>query len=157
MLHTTDVINQLTDQLRRTFDGAAWHGPNLLDSLRDLPAEQRLVRIGDSHNIAELVRHLIAWRRYAIRKLTGDRDYEVTDPENFATLDQLDEPAWERMLEELQYTQHRLVTLLEHSDDTTLLRRVPGRDFSFSVLLHGIVHHDVYHQGQIALLRKKDA
>ena len=146
----------LIDQFRRTFDGAAWHGPNLLSTLRDLPPEKRTARIGDSHNPAELVHHMKAWRRFAIRKLTGDKDYEVSEQDNFPIINSVDDEQWQHLLDELAYTQHRLLVLLEQIDERQLERQVPGRDYNFSTLLHGIVHHDVYHLGQIALLKKGD-
>ncbi len=35
-----------------------------------------------------------------------------------------------------------------------LEKTVPGREFPWFIVLHGIVHHSLYHSGQIAMLKK---
>lgn len=51
---------------------------------------------------------------------------------------------------------HRLIVALERPDDSLLTKEVAGRKYNFRYLLHHIVHHDIYHLGQITLLKKKD-
>jgi hypothetical protein len=61
---------------------------------------------------------------------------------------------WHEALKALQETQEQLIQLLNHIPDSKLQEKVPGREFKFYVMLHGLIHHDVYHAGQIAQLYK---
>jgi hypothetical protein len=47
-----------------------------------------------------------------------------------------------------------LAAAIEQLDDARLEERAPGRDFSIYFLLHGVVQHNLYHAGQMALLKK---
>jgi len=62
--------------------------------------------------------------------------------------------AWRPALEELQENQRKLVAALRAWPDEQLYDTVPRRPFSFAFLVNGLIQHDVYHLGQIALLRK---
>ena len=142
-------------QFRHNFDGPAWHGPALWEILDKIPAENRSNRLGEKGNaIAELVAHLTAWRVFAIKKLEGDETYDVEGSRNFPGLSNLDEMRWKVLLTDLKSSQERLLTLLQGMPDSKLKEVVPGREYSFYYLLHGIIQHDLYHAGQIVLLNK---
>ena len=145
---------RIRDQLQYGFAGPAWHGPSIKKVLADLEASQMLNATSNSHNIAELIEHMTAWRNYAIKKLEGDESYEVSDEENFPPVKENTLVCWQSILGRLKASQTRLVELLESISDDKLLETVPGRKYDFYILLHGIVQHDLYHLGQIILLKK---
>jgi len=90
---------------------------------------------------------------YVIRKLDGDDAYEVTDALNFpASTD------WHATRQQLDNSQQQLIKSLKNFRGD-LGQLVPGREkpLSFYKLLHGIIHHDLYHTGQIVLIRKANA
>lgn len=147
-------LQKISDQLQRAYDGAAWHGPNVVECLKNVDPETALVRHGSSHNIAELTHHLYAWRYYLIQQLEGNAKYEVSDDFNFVTYQHLDAAEWERLQQQLADSQQQLLTLLAKQTDELLDRLVPSRQFTFYVLLHGLIQHDLYHAGQILLLQK---
>jgi uncharacterized damage-inducible protein DinB len=140
----------LIDQFRRTFDGEAWHGPAVMEVLRDIPAELASRRLGESHSVGELAGHILAWREYAIAKLEGDADYKVLEEENFPPVSAEN---WSEIMVRLEASQHELLGLLEGMSDERMQEIVPGKKHTFSVLLHGLVHHDVYHLGQLVLMK----
>ena len=147
--------NRLRAQFRHNFSGPAWHGPSLMEVLEKVPAEHRLNRIDEQGNtIADLVAHITAWRVFAIKKLEGDDNYDVDAQMNFPDLTNLDEGRWLALLADLKVSQERLLTLLQEIPDNKLMEIVPGREYSFYFLLHGIVQHDLYHAGQMMLLNK---
>jgi hypothetical protein len=76
----------------------------------------------------------------------------VTDEMNFPT-----PTDWVKTLEELETSQHRLLEALKDFDSSKLYEAVPhgSYNYNFYTLLHGIIHHDLYHAGQIALLKKQ--
>lgn len=143
-------IQNLIDTLLHTFEKNAWHGPAVLEVLEDLSAVQAEQRIGNSHSIIELIVHMTAWRNFVCEKLEGNATYDIeTDEMDFPSTKNL-----KTAIQELKASQKRLLKLLEQTPVEKLEEKVPGRPFKFKVMLNGIIHHDLYHTGQIVLLKK---
>lgn len=150
----SNEIQRIKGLLRHIYFGPAWHGPAVMEVIADLPVEKLTRRIEKSNNIAELVYHMASWRIYAIKKLEGDVDYDVDDETNFLKLDHVSEKEWEILLDRLESSQEKLAHILEAIPESKLMEKVPGRQYNFYFLLHGIIQHDLYHLGQIVLLKK---
>src|SRR5260370_40676654 len=77
------VIAQIAEQLRRAFDGSAWHGPSMLELLEDVDAETAAARpIPNVHSIWELVLHTAVWGRVVRRRIAGQAT-QPTGNKNF--------------------------------------------------------------------------
>jgi nicotinate-nucleotide pyrophosphorylase (carboxylating) len=147
-------VSRILDQLQRARDGDAWHGPPLANILADVSADAAAYRPAVGvHSIAEIVLHLAAWHEAGSRRLRG-QEYEPPPHENWPEVNTLTEPAWQNCLFELRRTFEELCAEVDVLKDEQLDRQVAGKNHSFYVLLHGIVQHDLYHAGQIALLKK---
>ena len=136
--------------LRRTFEKGAWHGPSVMEVLGDVTQEVAMHRLRDSHSIIELVAHMTTWRIFVINKLRGEH-YEVDDARNFPKATD-----WIMVFRELLHSQEELIAAIEKSDEERWADLVPHPDlkYTFLTLLHGIIHHDLYHIGQISLIKK---
>jgi hypothetical protein len=62
--------------------------------------------------------------------------------------------AWRAATSRLFQSAKRLAKGIEGFSDDRLSDTVPGRDYDFYYLFHGIVQHSLYHAGQIAMLKK---
>jgi nicotinate-nucleotide pyrophosphorylase (carboxylating) len=145
---------RILDQLRRSWDGDAWHGTPLWKLLAGVPADSAAARpMGVAHSIAEIVLHIATWQDFASGRLLG-RTGEPTPTENWPEVTGLSDPAWQNTLFELRRSFEELCVGVEGLSDEHLERPVSGRNYSFYVLVHGIVQHNLYHAGQIALLKK---
>lgn len=144
-------IQNIISLLSRTFEKNAWHGPSVKEVLNDITAEQSFTKLRDTHSIIELVAHMTAWRIFVIKKLEGDENYKVEDEKNFPS-----ETDWMKTLNDLSASQLHLLELLKDFPATKLsdVVHAPPYKYSFYTLLHGIIHHDLYHIGQIALIKK---
>jgi uncharacterized damage-inducible protein DinB len=143
-------IQNLIDTLSHTFEKNAWHGPAVLEALEDLSTVQAEQRIGNSHSIIELIAHMTAWRNFVCEKLEDNAAYDIViDDMNFPNVRNL-----QTAIKELKTSQRRLLKLLKQTPVEKLEEKVPGRPFKFKVMLNGIIHHDLYHTGQIVLLKK---
>lgn len=142
-------IQKIIDILRHTFEKNAWHGPSVKEALEDISPDAIHNNIGNSHSIIELVAHMTAWRNYVTEKLKGNDAFELSDEQNFPA-----EKDWKRALANLEKSQEELINALEATPDERLFQVVPNRKFKFYTMLHGIIHHDLYHTGQIVLLKK---
>src|SRR5215467_5483108 len=149
----TEVI-RIADQLRRAFDGSAWHGPALLEILADVDSAAAAARpIANVHSIWELVLHIAVWDRSGLVRLDGTK-YQPTGDDNFPRIRQATESAWHKAVAETKRTHEKLVKTVAALPDARLWDRVPGKRYDFYHLLHGIAQHELYHAGQIAVLKK---
>jgi uncharacterized damage-inducible protein DinB len=154
-------IDRIIDELNREYQADPWHGSPLGDILRDVSAAQAAKRpVAHAHSIWELVLHMTAWKNEVRKRLSGrpasepeDGDWPpvgATTPVRWAdALSRLDE-AHRTLVESVRaLPEHRLFEPTTDPRD-----RETGAGVSHYVLLHGIVQHDVYHAGQIAILKK---
>lgn len=145
---------RIADQLVRSFEGNAWHGPAVKQVLENVSAEQALLRpIAGAHNIWELTLHIGAWENAAHRRLNGDRA-ELTDDEDWAALPARDASSWSATLAKLERTHEELVAAIRGLHDSRLEQPIVEGMSTVYVTLHGVIQHNLYHAGQIAILKK---
>jgi len=144
----------IADQLRRAFDGDAWHGPSLMELLEDVDASTAAARpLKNVHSIWELLLHIAAWDEAGLVRLSG-KVCQLTGTKNFPLVPKPSEAAWKKAVEEAKRTHDQLVESVAGLDDSRLRDRVPGKRYDFYHMLHGIAQHELYHAGQIAILKK---
>jgi len=153
--------DRLIDQFERAHDGDPWHGSPVKAILKGVTAAQAAKKpAGGAHSIWELVLHITGWRNEVAERATGKPagtpaagDYpKVGDPT----------PArWKAALAALDASHEHLVKVVRGMSDDHLLKptsdprsRPLGTGVSHYEMLHGIVQHDAYHAGQIAILKK---
>lgn len=148
---------RIADQLRRAFDGKAWHGDSLLEILKDVtPAQAAVHPIKDAHSIWELALHIAAWDGVALRRL-GGKTATVSAAKNFPSVTDASDGAWRETLADLQRVHQQLISAVAVFPDSRLSEKVPGKSgahHNFYYMLHGVVQHELYHAGQIAILKK---
>jgi uncharacterized damage-inducible protein DinB len=145
---------RIAGQLRRAFEGQAWHGPSLREILDGVSAEQASARpLAGAHSIWEIVLHIAAWEDAVRRRLLGERA-ELSEEEDWPKVSATDEAAWAATLAALAEGNLRLREEISRLDDTRLPERVSDGMASIYGTLHGVVQHTLYHAGQIALLKK---
>jgi uncharacterized damage-inducible protein DinB len=148
---------RIADQLRRAFDGEAWHGDSLFEILNGVSAKQAAARpVATGHSIWELVLHIAAWDGAVLRRFGGGA-VELSDAENFPRVTDESEAAWRKALAEVRRVHEELIDAVAKLPDSRLDEMVPGKEgahYNFYYMLHGVVQHELYHAGQIALLKK---
>jgi uncharacterized damage-inducible protein DinB len=144
----------IAEQLRRAFEGDAWHGPALLELLQDVDAATAAAKpLPDVHSIWELVLHVAVWDAAACRRLNG----EESQPEgldNFPLVPKHTEAAWRKAVGDAKRAHDALVKMVAALPESRLRERVPGKKYDFYFMLHGVAQHELYHAGQIAILKK---
>jgi uncharacterized damage-inducible protein DinB len=145
---------RIAELLRRAFDGSAWHGPALLEILEDVDAGTAVAKpLPNVHSIWELVLHIAVWDAVALRRLSGVKS-QPTGTKNFPPARKPTQAAWRAAVAATKSTHTTLVKTVAALSDSRLLDRVPGKRYDFYHMLHGIAQHELYHAGQIAILKK---
>jgi len=155
---STTEVERIRDQFRRAFDGEAWHGPSVLAVLKGITAPQAAAHpIPGAHSIWELTLHIAAWERACLRRLQGD-PAQLTDEEDWPPVSDTSEAAWEKTKQQLIDNHRELLNAIANLDESRLdepIIKDPNTAYSsVYVTLHGGVQHDLYHAGQIAIVKK---
>jgi uncharacterized damage-inducible protein DinB len=154
-------ISRIVDELQREHEGDPWHGSPLKAILQGIDAQRAAARpLADAHSIWELVLHVTSWKNETARRIRGAvacMPIEGDWPETGSAT----EDRWQQAIARLEAAHKDLIAAVKAFPDDKLYeptndtRSAPlGTGVSHYVLLHGIVQHDVYHAGQIALLKK---
>jgi uncharacterized damage-inducible protein DinB len=150
-------IDRILDQMDRAFSADAWHGPSLMSTLEGLSAEDASKHvIRGAHSIWELVHHLGSWNAIVLNRLRGE-DAELTAERDWPPVWEVSETAWQRAVENLSDSHARLRNFVKSIEDDQLDRtaaKTNGASTSRYVILHGVIQHNLYHAGQVAILRK---
>jgi uncharacterized damage-inducible protein DinB len=145
----------IAEQLRRAFEGDAWHGPALLELLEDVDAATAAAKPGpDVHSIWELVLHIAVWDAAACRRMAGEK-WQPTGLANFPLVPKRPTgAAWRKCVVQAKKTHDVLVKKVATLPESRLRERVPGKKYDLHHMLHGVAQHELYHAGQIAILKK---
>jgi uncharacterized damage-inducible protein DinB len=147
-------IKRITDLLNRTFDGDAWHGPSVMAALKTVTAEQAAKHpIPNAHSIWELVLHQTYWISVVARGLQGEV-VKVSDAMNFPKVNDPSPAVWTNTVKNLQSAHEHFVQAAQSLDDSKLNEKaIRGNDTNY-VVIQGVIQHNIYHAGQIVLLKK---
>jgi len=147
------VVLRLLDE---AYDHRSWHGPNLRGSLRGVSAKQAAERPAKGrHSIRDLALHAAYWKYIVRRQLLGEkRGSFPRSGSNWFVRPDPGERAWKadlKLLDEIHRSLRRTVAGL---DDTSLRRKPSRRSVRILDLLLGVAAHDLYHAGQIQLIKR---
>ncbi|HEX4004327.1 MAG TPA: DinB family protein [Candidatus Acidoferrales bacterium] len=147
-------IHRILDQMDRAFSGDAWHGPPLMRLLDGVSAEDASKHIiPGAHSVWELVHHIGAWNSIVQHRMQGET-IDVTSERDWPPVWEVNEPAWKRALENLADSRSRLRRVAGALRDDQLEEKIGPSSLSRYQILHGVVQHDLYHAGQIAILKR---
>ncbi|HEX7016604.1 MAG TPA: DinB family protein, partial [Cyclobacteriaceae bacterium] len=107
------------------------------------------------HSVGEVVAHMTYWRQSLIKRFQQDSSFRasVDSEDNWKDLDQLKAQGWEGVRSAFVESQEALVRLLAQQPDD-ILDREYSEGKTYDYLIRGVLDHDVYHLGQIGLIRK---
>jgi uncharacterized damage-inducible protein DinB len=148
-------IQRINEQLRQAFEGNAWHGPAVQELLADVTAARAVARpLPNAHNIWEIVLHMMTWERVVRRRLRGETIADLPPEQDWPAIQDASEPAWRMTIQDLEQANHALREEIARTNAEALAETVPGKEHSVYTMLHGIIQHDLYHTGQVALLKR---
>lgn len=146
-----DVVSLLLANLDAAYDKRGWHGPTLPGSLRGVTAEEALRRPAKGrHNIWELVVHAAYWKYRARVRLAGAKRgaFPIKGSNWFSSPARAGDEEW-RAIIRLLHDEHRRLR-----DAVASMTPADLRDPKKLRLAYGIAAHDVYHTGQIQLVKR---
>jgi uncharacterized damage-inducible protein DinB len=148
-------LERLEAQIARSFEGEAWHGPSVLEALEDVTPEAACAHpVAGGHSIWELVLHLGGTYRLVLRRLQGN-DAPLAPIEDWPPVPAPTVSSWRDATRSLRELNQKLRTAVLGFDpqrlDQPLVAEPPYTAYTQFI---GITQHDLYHGGQIAILKK---
>ncbi len=157
-MNTSGEISLLLQSIEEAYHRKAWHGPNLRGSLRGLTATEVSQRPAPGrHNIWEIALHCAYWKYTVRRRILREKrgSFPVKGSNWFARpLGSADERQWKEDLRLLDDTHRLLIEVIRDLRSSDLERMPSGSRVSNRMILAGIAAHDVYHAGQIQLIKR---
>jgi hypothetical protein len=140
----------LLEILEQGYRKKAWHGPNLKQSLRGVSADDAAWRPAPgSHNIWEEALHAAYWKYVVRRRLSAEKrgSFARKGSNWFARPGTQDEKSWQHDRDLVEAEHRQLRSAVASLPAGKLNRRTAS-------LIFGVAFHDIYHAGQIRLLRR---
>jgi uncharacterized damage-inducible protein DinB len=150
-----NILDSTLRDLENLHEGQPWFGESFDTHLQNLDWKKANAEpFEDGRSIHRLVLHIIEWRRFAIEKLAENDffDLKYGSKDEWPPIRSGTE-GWKTTLEQLTISQKKLIQAIRATKNDFLEKKVPNRDYDFHYLLVGTVQHDIYHLGQIALMK----
>jgi hypothetical protein len=141
----------------QAYNQKAWHGPNLRGSIRGLSAREASWRPGPKRrSIADIVVHCTYWKYTVRRRLRGDKrgSFPLKGSNWFALSEPLSDSEWQSYVALLEQEHRSLREAIAGLPISELHKKSIGSKYPNSMHIYGIAAHDLYHTGQIQLLKR---
>jgi DinB superfamily len=140
----------------QAYNRQSWHGTNLRGSLRGVTPKEAAWRLAPGrHNIWEEIVHAAYWKYVVRRRLTGERraSFALEGSNWFARPDRPDPAAWKKDIALLDESHRALREVIANLSEASLKPARGGKRNKIAWHVSGIAAHDLYHAGQIQLLK----
>jgi uncharacterized damage-inducible protein DinB len=146
-------VDLLADQIRRSFRGESWHGPAVLEVLEGVSAEDAAAHpIAGAHSIWEIVLHMAAGYRLVLRRMRGE-EAQLAEGEEWPPVPAPTPEAWRELVQTLEKLNQELLGAVRALPSDRLLQPM-GSEYTAFTQLAGAPQHDLYHAGQVVMLKK---
>jgi uncharacterized damage-inducible protein DinB len=150
MKETKGIIKLFHD----LYNGSPWVGVNILSTVQGISADQAAKKVFPKWNsIWEITNHVVSWRQNVMRRIQGE--VIITPDHNYFTpVSDTSDIAWNHTLQKLEDSQQQWLLVLSQLKENDLERIYQNNNMTFYENIHGLIQHDAYHLGQIAMLAK---
>ena len=150
-------INSYISEFETIYNGEPWYGKSLMAVIYSAdPKNVFKKQKSEGHSAYEITHHLYAWRNLLANRLKGDNaSIEINSKEDWAPLPKEQTTAtWKELVKKLEQNQQELIESLTKLNDEDLDTDLANTSNSLRTFLNGLIQHDVYHIGQVALAIK---
>jgi uncharacterized damage-inducible protein DinB len=148
-------IEVIINQLKCTFDGDSWHDGSFVKLIEGMTSKEASNRpLPTRHTIWEIVDHCTYWMNFTTNAIKKGRALEIVEKENWPEMGKT-ESEWNNTISRLKTANSELVQTLVDFKSTQLDEKFDGASYTYRMMLHGISDHNLYHMGQIGILRSR--
>lgn len=149
-------IKSIIATLKNVLSEEPWFGRSVYSLLEEAGAFDVYAHPeGTSHSLIELLFHMCTWTEYTLsiienEELEKTKTIEALDWRNIDK----EKHTWENGLTKFKSANKKIIELLDTKDDSFLEQSLLDKNYNFKTLLNGLIHHHIYHAGQIAYIKK---
>ena len=150
-------VQLLLQALDQAYNRKSWHGTNLRGSIRGVSLMEAAWRPdSDRHNIWELVVHAAYWKYVVWRRLTGQQrgSFPLKGSNWFRRPQDGTEQEWRADVVLLDRMHRSLREAVDELSARAIWQTPKGSAVSNASIIAGAAAHDLYHAGQIQLLKR---
>lgn len=143
-------------RIENTLSGQPWYGKSIFTILDEVNADKAKAQLGgSSHSLLDILYHMNTWADFTLKRIQKDSSYDLKQAEalDWRTID-AKLHSWKKGLAEFKKIHKQILAELAKKDDDFLLEMVDYRKYNFRFLINGLIEHNIYHAGQIALMNK---
>lgn len=154
------LIQNIINQLIEIQKSKVWVGSTYESKLKNINEQNAFVKPhADLHSVAEIISHLTTWQNETILKIkTGKGILTDADEQNWYSNEKLKGKTWVVILENYKTSLNTLIEILKTKEDYFLKQQYYDPDFKgnfpYSFVINGMLHHSIYHLGQIGITVK---
>jgi uncharacterized damage-inducible protein DinB len=153
-LFSNSRIKNYIRQFTQLFEGGSWNDESYLEKLKDVDEQKAFAQpTPGRHSVAEILWHCIYWKTILIKQIQGDFEFRkrTEKEQNFLSMETLKQKGWKNLVAEFKLSQETLIALLKGKNDDFLHEKfTAGKKFEY--IIEGLIHHDIYHLGQIGFV-----
>ena len=148
--------NRIATQMKQAFEGPCWAGPSFMDILEGVDAKAAAAKpIAGAHSIWEVVMHVVSGQQIMLRFVRGESNTAASTEDWWQPVpDAKDTVAWTKTLDLLKKQEAELSAAVAQMTDAQLEKPFVTDGSSAYNNLHGHVQHNLYHAGQILMLKR---
>ena len=154
------IIDYIIQQLLEVQNGKLWMGDNFERKINSITEQEAFTKPSPTmHSVAELIAHLTAWSNDTILKIRNGRsELRDSNEQNWPDNNNLKKLGWNTIIQNYQKSLSQVIDLLKSKDDSFLKEKYFDQDFNdefdYSFAIDGILHHTIYHLGQMGIVIK---
>jgi uncharacterized damage-inducible protein DinB len=149
------LVNNFIRQLKEIEQGSLWFDQSFKEKIDPLSEEIAFAKpMALVHSVAEHVSHMLEWRKECIVRFSGVRNELMNSPEDWKDNTELQKIGWQKLKNSLYDSTQLMIDLIAGKDDAYLDTIFHDEEYTFKYLIEGIIHHDIYHLGQIGVTLK---
>lgn len=150
------MIKQVLNESDSIIFGENWLDASFETQLDRVNSRHAFVQPSNLKSAAELLHHLLVWRKELLSRLSGDPAVKLrmSDESNWLPLEKLRATGWEPIVQDFYSSQEKFKEVLSGQQDDFLLQVHQCSGYTFEQLSRSLIHHDIYHLGQIGITIK---
>lgn len=149
-------VEAIVQRIERVLDGEPWYGKSILTVLEEVDSNKaNQHRGGSSHSMLDILYHMNTWAEFTLKRIQKDKSFDLKQAEemDWRKIDPKIH-SWKKGITAFKSFHKEIIAELQKKDDSFLVDMVEFRKYNFRFLLNGLMDHNIYHAGQIAMLNK---
>ena len=150
------LITRYVNDLQTVFEGEPWYGKSVLAIASKISVDHLDNSLPNGNTVLEILRHIIVWRKWCIEMCIGNYNYwiKADSTQDWDRSKTTKQDELSALITELKETQTALIQAIKNKSDDWIDTTIPERKCTFGDAVNGVIQHDIYHIGQIALFIK---